>query len=224
MKHQNKIISLLGCGALLLAALFLSGCASATRVSKYNTASSGPPSSPPTGKALVCIHRPKGFVGGKMYAPVWVDTRFIASLGNGHSVACVCEPGKHYFMSFSAEITACIEAELLADQTYDLWIDRYMGTFVNSFKIKPLHQDDKTRKLVAEWTKQNRWIEPAASATDYEHVKLENMGQSIWQSGGLGAVYASQPVSQEKILQLHQEFTSGKRQDKLQHLASDDHR
>jgi len=103
-------------------------------------------------------------------------------------------------MNLSVEITGCVEAQLLPGQTYDLWVDHYMGWVVHDFKIKPLHQDDKTRRLVAKWTKENRWVEPVPPGSTYE----------------LG--------DQDKVRQLLEEFTSEKRQDKLQHLAPDDHR
>ena len=185
-----------GLWSLVLAVELLSGCASQQAKTSKNA---DIPTSPPAGKALICIHRPKGSVGRQFYAPVWVDTRLIAALGNGQSVACICEPGKHDFLCLSAEITSCVQAELLANQTYDLWIDRYLGWWQNDFKIKPLHQDGKTRQLVAEWSKENHWVEAASS--EAAHVQ-----------------------GYQSVQHLIEEFTVGKRHDKLQYLAPDDHR
>jgi hypothetical protein len=199
MKYTKFKFRLVGLFSLVLAGALFSGCAPMTKTSKYMAASLSAPASPPAGKALVCIHRPKGAIGYKLYTKIWCDSKFIADLGNGHSIAYVCEPGEHYFMNTSVEETGCIEAQLLADQTYDLWLDNSYGVWIASFKIKPLHQDEKTRQLVAKWTKQNRWVEataPPAALTDKE----------------------------AHIQEVQEEFISGKRHDKLQHLAPEDHR
>jgi hypothetical protein len=200
MKNTKFTVGFFGSCSLVLAGALFSGCAPMTKTSKYMAASLSAPTAPPAGKALVCIHRPKAGMGWKLYTAIWVDTKFVADLGNRHSVAYVCEPGRHYFMNTSVEEQACIEAELLPDQTYDFWAQSGYGFWIASFKLKPLHQDAKTRQLVAKWTQQNRWVERTAPAAAYEQTK------------------------QDQIRQLLEEFISGKRHDKLQHLAAEDHR
>jgi len=201
MNNTKLTVRFFGLCSLVLAGALFSGCAGhITKTSKYMTASLSAPASPPAGKALVCIHRPTAGMGWNLYTAIWEDTNFIADLGNGHSVACVCEPGKHYFMNLSVEETGCVEAQLLPDQIYDLRVQSGYGFWVASFKLKPLHQDGKTRQLVTKWTKRNHWVEAASPAAAYEQA------------------------NQDKIRQLLEEFTSGKRQDKLQHLAPEDHR
>ena len=103
MKNTTHTVRFFGLCSLILAGALFSGCAGPTgKTSKYMAASSGVPASPPAGKALVCIHRPKSHAAHNYYIGIWEDTKFIADLGNGHSVAYICEPGKHYFMSLFA--------------------------------------------------------------------------------------------------------------------------
>jgi hypothetical protein len=229
MKNIKLTVRLFGLFFLVLASALFSGCAS-SGLSKYNTPALSAPAGPPAGKALVCIHRPKKGSGSDLFAPVWVDTNFVANLGNGYSVGRVCEPGQHYFLALSAEVNSCVEAQLLADRTYDLWLDNNAGFIAPSFKLKPIHHIDKKRQLVKKWIRRNRWVEPAAPGTDYGNVKKENLGANIraaWAPGahaGIGLADALGKVSPEKIQKLIEEFTSGRRQTKLQHLAPEDYR
>lgn len=202
MKNTIFTIRLFGLFSLVLAGAIFSGCAPMSKTSKYMNAASIAPTAPPAGKALVCIHRPRAYWGHQLYTKIWDGTNFIADLGNGHSVAYVCEPGVHYFMNTSAQAEGCVEAQLLPDKTYDLWADTILTTFIVSFKIKPIQQDGEARQQVAEWAKENRWVE----------------------SGSRASAFVQNEKEQNEIRQLIEDFTSGKRQDKLQHLAADDHR
>jgi hypothetical protein len=196
MKNTKLTVRLFGLCSLVLAGVLFSGCAWTNKTSKYMTVSSNIPTSPPAGKALVCIHRPSAVGGNSLYYfGIWVDGKFIADIGNANSVAYVCEPGKHYFLSLFPGEASCIEAQLLPDKTYDLLAER-----IWTRRLQPLHQNDKTRRQVAKWSQKNRWIEPAATAAAYEQEKKEMAQQFL------------------------EEFISGKRHDKLQHLAPDDHR
>jgi hypothetical protein len=193
MKNTKLTVGLLGLCSVVLAGPLLCGCAGPLKQpSKYMTASSHAPTALPPGKVLVYIQRPRNFLGCAMYAAIWEDTKFIGDLGNGNSLACVCEPGRHYFTSTSLGPAACVETQLLPDKTYDLWVDQQ--------QIKPLKQNNESRRRVAEWTQQNRWVEPASSAASYEQARKDNIQQFI------------------------DSFTTGKRQKELQHLAAEDYR
>ena|GEM_PF-4128188 len=199
MKTTNFKFKILLLCSFVLAGILFSGCAPMTRTSKYMAAAVGSPTSPPTGKTLVCIHRPTTSIGWKLYTKIWCDSKFIADLGNGHSIAYVCEPGVHYFINTSVEETGCVEAHLLPDQTYDLKVQGGYGVWIASFKLKLLHQDEKTRQLVAKWTRKNRWVEATSPTADIQ-------------------------AKEDHVKEIQEEFISGKRHDKLQQLAPDDHR
>jgi hypothetical protein len=190
-ESMNTILKSTRLTALLVAGAILCGCAPMTKTSKYMSASLTGPASPPPGKTLVCIHRPKYFSGNRFYVGIWDGTNFVADLGNRHSVACVCEPGQHYFMSLSPfSVPSCVEAQLLPDKTYDLWI-------IQAVDMRPVRQDEKMRQRVADWTLNHRWVTPASTAAGYEQAK------------------------QEKIRQLLEEFISGKRHDIRHMTAED---
>jgi len=194
-------IRIIGLFSLVLSGALFSGCAGPMgHTSKYMAVMSAGPSAPPPGMAMVCIHRPRAGIGAKLYTAVWDDAKFVADLGNGHSSAYVCTPGLHHFLNLSVEETGCIEAQLLPDQIYDLRIDGGYGVWIASFKIVPVHQDAEGKKLVAEWTRKNRWVERPSSSAAYEQARQADISRVI------------------------EEFTTGRRHDKLQHLAPDDHR
>jgi len=200
MKNMKLTFKIVGICSLVMAGALFSGCAGPmSKTSKYMAAVASAPAGPPAGKALVCIQRPRGRQGSALYTKIWCDAKFIADLGNGHSVAYVCDPGKHYFMNTSVEETGCIEAQLLADQTYDLWVDNSYGFWVASFKLKPLPQNDKTHQRVAKWTQRNRWVEAGSVPADFQ-------------------------AKENKVREVQEEFISGSRHDKLQQLAPEDHR
>jgi hypothetical protein len=154
---------------------------------------------PPPGKSLVCIHRPRARQGYGLYTGVWDSKNLIADLGNGHSVAYVCDPGKHYFINRSVELVAVVEAELLRDNTYDLWLDT-AGAWIASFKLKPVTRGSKDRSHAAIWAKENHWVTRGPSAAGHEHAR-----------------------AQEIELILH-DFIEGEKKGRLQHLSADDHR
>jgi hypothetical protein len=162
---------------------------------------SSPPATPPPGKTLVCVHRPKSNCGWTSIIGIWDGTKLIGALGSGHSLWFICEPGKHYLGGFGPppECLSAVEAQLLPDQTYDLWIDPYHG-WTHVLQLRPIKTGDKERKQVAIWSKRNLWVERDATAADYEAAK------------------------EEVIQRRFDEFISGKERDRLQHLAPEDHR
>jgi hypothetical protein len=168
------------------------------KTSKRMQDSVAPPDVPPGEKSLVCIHRRKA--GFKLYTSIWDGTHLIGDLGDGHSLAYVCEPGKHYFLNRSTERAGVVEAELLPGKTYDLWLDIPWATFVVSFELKPVKPGSKQRDLVAKWSRENRWVTADPSATTPDPRKVSEIEQII------------------------RDFTTGEKQARLQHLAPGDSR
>jgi hypothetical protein len=183
----------------ILGLLVLAGCAGpAHKPAGLMQGTASPPAAPPSGKALVCIHRPAAHGGRFVKTGVWDSTHLVGALGSGHSVAYVCDPGQHYFVSRSSDMVAVVEAQLLADKTYDLRVET--GGLVPSLKIKPLKPSDPEAKKVAQWSKENLWVVPGQSAAAYEQKK----GESV-----------------EEILR---DFVHGSKQNRVEHLSSEDHR
>lgn len=123
-----------------LSILFGSGCASPPvfRLSPMMQKMAVVPDRPPADKALVCVHRPRDFRGESLYSDIWDGDRFIGDLGSGHSIAYVCEPGKHYFIGRSLEVVSVVEAEFANGKTYDLWLDTAGTATISYFWGKPL--------------------------------------------------------------------------------------
>ena len=186
---------------MLLAALglcFLTGCASPyADPSRLMEAANLAPAAPPAGKSLVCIHRPRARQGYNLYTGVWDSTSFVADLGNGQSVAYVCDPGKHYFLNRSVELVAVVEADLQPGKTYDLWLDT-AGAFIASFKLKPVTHCSPEQAKVATWTTENHWVERGTESVAYEQLRTPEV---------------------DTILH---DFVGGPKQYRLQHLAADD--
>jgi hypothetical protein len=180
--------------------VLLTGCAGPiSKTSKMMQPVVVAPSVAPPGKSLVYIHRPRAYQGHPLYTGVWDSKTFVADLGNGHSVAYPCEPGQHYFINRSVELVGVVEAQLLPDKTYDLWVDT-AGAFIASFKLKPVKPGSKQAALVPKWSKEHRWITPGETAAEHEQDKSADIDQII------------------------QDFVLGKKRNRLQHLAPEDHR
>jgi hypothetical protein len=153
---------------------------------------------PPAGKSLVHIHRPRAAQGYKLYTGVWDSTNFLADLGNGHSVAYVCEPGRHYFINRSVERVGVVESDLLPNQTYGLRLDT-AGTFIASFQLEPIKRADKTWEKAPKWAHENIWVTRAPSAAEHEQLR------------------------RPEIELIMRDFISGEKKDRVRHLGPDDH-
>jgi len=191
---RSSAVSLVTLGILLL-----TGCASPIADPSRLVERATPPEAPPTGSSLVQIHRPRAAQGYKLYTGVWDSTNMIADLGNGHSVAYVCAPGKHYFINRSVERVGVVEAQLLPDKTYDLRLDT-AGAFIASFQLEPIKRGDKLRELTTKWAQEHIWVTRGPLAAEYE-----------------------QKSRKELELIIH-DFVFGEKKDRLRHLDPDDHR
>lgn len=173
--HTNKGDrgSVIGRGvAALLAVGLLAGCA---HVSKTSALMRETPQmqAPPSGKALVCFHRPKHSAGWAIYQGLWDGREFIGDIGAGQSMAYVCEPGRHLFVGRSPEISSVTQADLLPGKIYDLSID-LGGAFIASFTLEPIKAGDRKRGKVAKWSAENRWVTASgARPKNYDEAVVE---------------------------------------------------
>lgn len=184
--------------SLAIGAALLAGCASPFSPPSALMQKTSAIVAPPAGKSLVQIHRPRAAQGYKLYTGVWDRTNFLADLGNGHSLAYVCEPGRHYFINRSVERVGVVEADLSPDQTYALWIDT-AGTFIASFQIEPLKRGDKRWDDASKWAKENIWVTRGPAAAEHEQLR------------------------RPEIELIMQDFVNGEKKDRLRHLGPDDH-
>ena len=184
---------------IVLGALLLAGCTSPIAdPSSIMQRAGGPPERPPAEKSQVQIHRPRAAQGYKLYTGVWDGNKFIADLGNGHSVAYICEPGTHYFINRSVERVGVVEGELRPGQTYALWLDT-AGAFIASFQLEPVKRGCKQWEEAPHWAKDNLWVTRAPAADAHEQQRQKDI---------------------EIILQ---DFVQGSKKDRLRHLDPDDH-
>lgn len=195
MIMKNLILLLFAFGNL-----FLAGCAGRiSPTSKLMQNASPGFQSPPPGKSLVLIHRPRNSQGRILYTAVWDSRKFIADLGNGHSLAYICEPGQHYFINRSTERTGVVEAQLLPDKIYTLWLN-IAGSFIASFQLEPVKPGDKAWKKVLRCEKENAWVSRGNESP------------------------ANETLRQSEIDIVIKDFVQGSKQDRLRHLAATDYR
>lgn len=150
-----------------------------------------PPLTPPPGKSLVYFHRALSPIK-VYYTSGWDGTNFLADLGNGHSLAYICEPGKHIFTSRCVAQVSVIEANLLPDKIYDFVAG------LEYLSLKPITRNSKERPLVSQW-----------------------MTNAVWVTRGLGAKNYAES-RQEMNNELIRDFTTGPKQKRLLYLAPDD--
>lgn len=188
-----------GLAILAVSGLLLTGCTSPFgKPSPLMAKAPAHIDAPSPGKSLVLIHRPRHSQGYKLYTGVWDSKKFIADLGNGHSVAYECEPGTHYFINRSVERVGVVEAQLLPDHTYGLWVN-IAGAFVASFQIEPLKRGAKNFDNASKWANENTWINRAPPSDEHERVR------------------------QSEIELIMKDFISGEKKDRLRHLGPDDY-
>lgn len=83
----------------------------------------------------------------------------IADLGNGQSVAYVCDPGKHTIIGRSVEIKTVVEAEFAPDQTYDFTTEGG-GFWIASFGLVPITTENQDlRAEVPMWLESHLLVE-----------------------------------------------------------------
>jgi len=195
-KRQSRTILFT---VVALGTMLVSGCHGPTaRPSRLMQRGGAPTGPPPTGKSQVQIHRPRAAQGGKLYTGIWEGNNFVGDLGNGNSIAYVCDPGTHYFINRSVERVGVVETQLLPDQTYDLWVD-ICGAWVASFQLEPVKHGSKQAKRVPEWMKKHQWVTRGPTAEVHEQQR------------------------QKDIEIIVKDFVEGDKKDRLRHLGPEEH-
>jgi hypothetical protein len=177
--------------------LLTTGCTSPLSPPSALVMRSSPITAPPPGKSLIQIHRPRAGQGYKLYTGVYDSRSMVADLGNGHSVAYVCEPGTHYIINRSVERVGVVEARVSSDKTYHLWIDT-AGAFIASFQIEPIQKKNPLAKKIPAWSADHIWVVRGPGAARHEESARPEI---------------------ELILR---DFVGGQKADRLRHLSPDD--
>lgn len=122
--------------ALLVAALFATGCAS----NKMIDAPEQELIKPPTDKAQIIFLR-SSFVGSAIQSVIYDatdgGTEFIGILSNGKMLSYTVDPGKHLFMVVS-EAADFMEANLVGGKTYYAIVTPRMGAWKARFSMSPV--------------------------------------------------------------------------------------
>jgi hypothetical protein len=120
---------------LLLASVFLSGCASTTITDPAKRADLGMPS---PGKSKVVFIRPGKFEGGGIHFGVHDEERLIGKLLSSTYFVYECDPGHHVF-STSMENLSFLDANLLPDRIYYVKVEATMGLLIARAKMSALY-------------------------------------------------------------------------------------
>jgi hypothetical protein len=126
MRHRINI------GFAVVAALFLSACASSHMVVVEEGARVTRPES---GKALVYFLRPTSF-GGAIQATLYDGDDYIGTISANTHIAYQAEPGKHLFMVIG-ESADFMQADLTAGKTYSAVVQPRMGIWKARFSFQP---------------------------------------------------------------------------------------
>jgi hypothetical protein len=124
----------------------------------------------------------------------WDGTNFVAAVANGQSAAAVFDPGKHVFAS---RFLGQAVGVIEADLLPDQIYD------LSAFKylyLTPVKQGEKEHDLVSQWMKDAIWVTRGPNAAEFE------------------------TTHKDVIIKLISDYTVGKKQDRLMHLAPEDHR
>ena len=212
--------------ALAVVVLFLAGCTSPLSPPSRLCLRAIPPTVPPPGMALIQIHRPRAQQGYKLYTGVYDSTNMVADLGNGHSVAYVCDPGTHYLINRSVERVGVVEARVLADKTYHLRVGT-AGAFIASFQLEPIKKTDSIAKKIPAWTKDHIWVTRALAAARPEG-SAEFTPTGLDRNRGIALPWVAKIKQEESVraeLELIlRDFVNGPKKDRLRHLDPDDSR
>ncbi len=150
---MNTILKSTGLIALLVAAALMTGCGGLPKHVTTTTRIANPPA----GKALVNFHRPTGY-GGQVLYPIFDGAgKFICDLPGRSAYQYACEPGKHLFIGWAEHVTV-LEAEVVANKTYDVMVDVGMGWGQANIKMTPLAKDDPRRTKLAEFEKREKQV------------------------------------------------------------------
>ena len=173
---MNRNAKILLYPAVLLFALFLTGCAG-TVANMRPVPPDQVVAGPEEGKAKVVFMRPSGF-GFAIQSSVFLikeDTPFLVGIvAAKKKVAYQVDPGKHLFMVVG-ESGDFMSAELAPNKTYYALVTPRMGMWKARFSLKPLHADDLDSEKFEEWRKACEWVEISPASDEWAAENRESI-------------------------------------------------
>jgi hypothetical protein len=182
---------------LLLATLFCAGCANIPKT----TVAVDRISQPPPGKALVNIHRPSGWGGGRAFPIFDASGKMLVDLTGGALYQKVCDPGEQVFIGF-AEHVSVVKCDLAPDKIYDIIADISLGWVQANIFLSPVTKTSARRAKLADFErreKQTLSINPASPRVAEYEARRQN-----------------------DITQVKADFLGGPKADRTQLLQKDD--
>jgi hypothetical protein len=195
MKHTQLPVRFLGLSCLVLAGALLSGCAGLPKHLTKTTRIEAPPS----GKALVNIHRPSGYGGGK-FAVFEASGKMLIDMPGGCEFQYVCDPGQHVFIGWADHVTV-VKADVAADKIYDIMIDIGMGWVKANIRLVPLAKGDERRAKLADFERREKNV---LALNRNEHVEKY------------------EAKNKDRIADIKKDFLGGDKTDRVSVLNKDD--
>ena len=157
---------------------------------------------PPTGKALVNIHRTgfAGAIGNNIRNPIFDESgTFLMDLPGNCDCQLVCEPGQKTFITwYGANPINVVTAELAPDKTYDLLFDSTFTKIIFVPYPKTPAGRKKLEKIERQHQKRVFRLERDEVALNFESLQKAH------------------------IEQIKTDFLGGKKSDRVVHVNKDD--
>ena len=173
MKKHSLVGSVL---MLLLAVLFLSGCAGSIKNMREVPAGSAEVT-PDKGKAVVVFMRPSG-MGFAIQSSVFEvkgDNLTLAGIVAARmKVAYRLDPGKHLFMVIG-EGADYMGAELLPNKTYYAYVTPRMGVWKARFSLLPVHKQELNTPDFTDALEGCTWVEKTSDSDNWMQENIESI-------------------------------------------------
>ncbi|MCF6353813.1 MAG: hypothetical protein L3J26_01710 [Candidatus Polarisedimenticolaceae bacterium] len=173
---MNKKMNFSACFAVLLLALFLSGCAGTVKNMRIV-----PPDrvvvAPEEGKARVVFMRPSGLgfaIQSSVFEIKGGNPSLVGIVAAKKKVSYELEPGEHLFMVVG-ESADFMSAELIANRTYYALVTPRMGLWKARFSLKPIHAGELNSPQFKEWQESCEWVEKSPASDNWASSNMASI-------------------------------------------------
>ncbi len=102
---------------------------------------------PPEGKAVVYVYRPRTFVGGAVVYPIFVNNRKVTTLPHTAYYAYVTDPGEVYVSAKTPENEAHVKLQVKAGHDYYIKGGTATGQFSGRATLDQVHPDQGREEI-----------------------------------------------------------------------------